>query len=495
MLHVENNNPPSHTSQEKLIGIGTSRFDVLHSRVNITPQEIVNHYTPIIQSYTQKAIGTLDFGINQELHHGVNFASRETIGRRGRGREQVVHRDTVGRHMKQFVKDGLLIKVYRPNKTCIYRMHPLLFAYREYFKHLLPSLKSLTIMLLLSCFTVNAVHTKYYGNTNTRKSLSFNYLKTVTRIENTDGTVYHTKKGLVMNVFPSYIDSITELNLTELGKIELSGFQEADVLFARKEMAKYKATLKNPFVWFLTVCRNSAKTHSRKIDWQLVSQMRQARGYDGTEEKYIKREQTSFEQSSSAMNDSNNKSSIRGKARDAAYQAYVPDERKPDEDPLVAAFKVAANCIVKNYYFGNPWYDKLTLEQKAALHAEYPTYAKLARIEPVLLGQGYEEHVVMPVDASKTLPAESLFKTEPYTLNVEEEPMWEEISEVISGMANFKSSPLDVNNLPTYTPETDEVDDLLNSYHPLPTRGRDISSQTHFKSVGSVIESLGTSLS
>lgn len=494
MLHVENNIPKHPRSQQEARLKG---YNLLAHECNDKEyrEDIESRFTSLHKSVRK----TFNFIAEVYAVNGKCFTSLETIARRGRGKPFAMCVRTASRHVAILHKIGLINKTYRHMKTSTYELDPWFIKNRDYFRELFSSVKFLSLSLLLSAassFSSNVMQRNYKLNTNTSSSQTFS--KNNLPLNNLSLSDYYvSKKGLLMNAIPQYVLDITELNLEPAGAIELSAFEEADILYGRRALRKQTVKLGNPFAWLVSVCKVSATNHGRQPNWVLVNQMKMIAQVTDKCLRYTEVEgrEGLSPYGSSSMNYNNNKRSIKGKAKDAAYQAYVPDERKPDEDPLVAAFKVAANCVFINYYFGNPWYDKLTLEQKAALHAEYPTYAKLARIEPVLLGQGYEEHVVMPVDASKTLPAESLFKTEPYTLNVEEEPMWEEISEVVSGMANFKSSPLDVNNLPTYTPETDEVDDLLNSYHPLPTRGRDISSQTHFKSVGSVIESLGTSLS
>lgn len=472
MSYIQNNNQPSHISQQKLQKEARIKaYNLLAHQTTAAERSTFN--LSILKNLSPFKRAKLNHIITQCLTFEVNYESQESIANGD------VRRGTMNQWIKEFVKFGLIRKIYRHRMTCIYQVDPYLFADREYYYQYLPSLKSLTYLLLISSLSEYRTPIKCFSNT---RSVSANiFKKTVNRTVGSNGQVHHTQEGVVMTTIPKWLFSLEGvLTLTPAGYIELSGFSEVDIAYGKAELIrhlrKHKSYPAEPFKWFLTVCRRNATEGKRRIDWMMVSKMKAIAGYDGNEDKYIPTEYRELEQSSPSMINSNNKSSIKGKSKDAAYQAYVPEERKPDEDSFVAAFKVAANCVEKNSCYGNPWYNAMTLEQQAALHQKYPTYAKLAGVQPVVI-----------TDAVSNLTQdESLLSQQLTYLNIEEEPLFEEITDIVSGMANFRSSSFDVDNLPMYQPETDEMDELLKAYNP----GREKSSHTSFKSVGNILESV-----
>lgn len=472
MLHVEKNKPKHSRSQQEARLKG---YNLLAHEFN--DKEHIDDVNMRLQSIYPAARDTYSFLVKQYALYGKCFPSVDTIARRGRGNDYVVSPRTVHRHLRLLVKVGLLHMQYRHFKTSLYTIDAWFMKNRDFFRKYLPSVAFLSLSLLLSsvdAFEGRVIQNKYKLNTNTSSSLIFskNNLP-LNKFRVSD--MYVTKKGLLMNSIPPYILDITELNLEPAGAIELSAFSEADILYGRKALQKQTVKLLNPFAWLVSVCKVSATNAGRQPNWVLVNQMKLIAGVTDKCLRYTEVEGRSelSPYGSSFMNNNYKKSSHKGKVKDVAYEPYKPVERVAEEDPLVAAFKVAKAVCTVNYYFGNPWYDKLTHDQKVSLHQEYPTYARLA-------------HVNSP-------SVESLSKNNSTNLDLEDESIWVEIDEIVSGMSNFKREPLDEASLPLYTVEKDEFDEMVERYVSRPSEGGRNLSRSHFQPIGNILESvLGT---
>lgn len=190
---------------------------------------------------------------------------------------------TVNRWKAEWVKHGLLKSeaVFVSDYGLAVRQQASKYFLSNYFKlpdtesllgYLLPSLKLLTIALLAvfsSYSSQDNLYNQKYNNLNIIRRDIRNL--TIRRTGYAWDLVRRSgRMGLkIDDVIPSHVHRITELNLTNAGKMRLSVYPGAAILDARGKIKITKKFIKDPFAYFVSLCEQYCKDNDIRPDWNV----------------------------------------------------------------------------------------------------------------------------------------------------------------------------------------------------------------------------------
>lgn len=189
-----------------------------------------------------------------------------------------ISRQYVNKLLRAFEELGLITTNYR-------HMHSSLYKISSYFKnpfirsrlsHILPSLKSLSIILLTQCFQGLLSNNNYNTYTQLKSNRS-----TVVISPNRKVGRQVSQKPILDQVANAIYDKspisiaireIKVVKLTKWGQIKLSAFPEEAIKHAESKM-EYFPKARDPFNLFFKICLEYCKEEQINPNWQLVSKL------------------------------------------------------------------------------------------------------------------------------------------------------------------------------------------------------------------------------
>lgn len=284
---------------------------------------------------------------------------------------------TVGRALKKFHKAGLLMKIGRHEKTCIYKLPTFIFeqSIRYQLSYLLPALQFVALTLLFStnnCQSESCPTSNYsFIKTSQSQHKQYNCKRLNTekvenlRLKNSENSrfccdvkkkrvvmskmteVYGSEPASPEDLLPKAVQNITSIKLTLAGKVWLSPFPEH--VLKKIDCALAKAVnVNDPFRYLFKSAMEECRSQGIQPDWEkrrILTKEFHVSDNSPLFTDYVpntaKPTTSPVDKSSFVANRSSSQSSFQGKSRDdnirynSAHSSMTESESKKivPEDP------------------------------------------------------------------------------------------------------------------------------------------------------------------
>jgi hypothetical protein len=267
------------------------------------PDERAHQYPEsFIRDLSNSERSVLNYILYNSKKYSRFFQSQATIAKR-----VGITQNWCNQIIKKLCSLGLLIKEVRPSKTCIYTVSPYFSIphIKSALSHLLPALHTLAVALLFHTQYLynqqtpplvrqNSFYVEKHDSENNQHKLilgvnrlyKVNNLRSIYPENSIDGppgvsssntnmaTVGSFIPGVIMNAaqpelygISKSIQEITELSLTEWGRIKLSAFPDEAIAHARSVM-QFVTRARDPFSFFFKTCLQFCNDNGTKPHWK-----------------------------------------------------------------------------------------------------------------------------------------------------------------------------------------------------------------------------------
>lgn len=212
-------------------------------------------------------------------------------------------RKSITRIIKKLCDMGLLSKVFRPNKTCLYSLNPIFEhkSMRYLLERVIKSFYFINISMLLVWGCTNSplvknpyvYHKSHYqgemSHEENNRIFSIRYDTTqksrVSRSGHSPGSslthrsgikTEDPRRGIPMNKNKR----IKTLKLNRVGEIKIAAFPQEARDYADKMLREYKKPIKDHFRFYSMACREYCNQHKITPEWRITFSLLAKEGYD-----------------------------------------------------------------------------------------------------------------------------------------------------------------------------------------------------------------------